>query len=188
MKNKLNWNVKLVNNIQNNILKAKLAGKSFDEWINELWDTIYHGTNYENFEFEKSISKNWLYGKWVYFASNKNIAKQYGNKIIEVILDKESLLKIDEPLTNTQKVNLRKVMVIDEWNWDKNPTWEFVWQRLELTKKNPEELLKKAGIKWIQHKQFVEEGININYILFDNNAIKNKDELELEWNNTNWLN
>jgi hypothetical protein len=163
------------------IKQAKASGQSFDEWVKGQGETVYHGTNYENFDPKKAVSKDGQYGKGVYFASDKNITKQYGSKTIEAVLDINSLLKIDEPLTATQKTNLRKVMGGDEWDWRKNPTGEFVWKRLELTKKNPEELLKKAGIKGIQHKQFTSGGENINYTIFDDSAIKTRSQLKAEW-------
>ena len=151
--------------------------KSAEEFVKAQGETVYHGTNYKEFDPTKAVSKDGLYGKGVYFASDKNITKQYGNKTVEAYLDKGSLLKIDQPLTATQKASLQKVMGGDEWDWSKNPTGEFVWNRLELTKKNPEELLKKAGIKGIQHKQFTSTGENINYTIFDDSAIKTKSQL-----------
>jgi hypothetical protein len=52
---------------------------------------------------------------------------------------------------------------------------------LKLTSKNPEEILKKAGIKGIQHEQFVKGGKNINYTIFDESAIKTKSQLKKLW-------
>jgi len=159
--------------------------KSAEEFVKAQGTPVYHGTNYETFNPSKAVSKNGQYGKGIYFATDKSITKQYGNKTVEAFLDKNSLLKIDEPLTATQKSSLRKVMGKDEWDWSKNPTGEFVWQRLELTRKSPEELLKKAGIKGIEHKQYVKNGENVNYTIFDESAIKTKSQLTDIWKQTN---
>ncbi len=151
--------------------------KTADEFIEAQGTPVYHGTNYEKFDPKKAVSEDGLYGKGIYFATDKNVIKQYGNKTVEAFLDENSLLKINKPLTQQQQTSLRKVMGKDEWDWSKNPTGEFVWGRLELTYKNPEALLKKAGIKGVQHEQFVTGGKNINYTIFDESAIKTKSQL-----------
>ena len=155
--------------------------KSAEEFVKAQGTPVYHGTNYEKFDPTKAVSKDGQYGKGVYFATDKNVTKQYGNKTVEAFLENNSLLKIDKPLTPTQQSNLRKVMGGDEWDWSKNPTGDFVWKRLELTHKNPEEILKRAGIKGIQHEQYVKGGKNINYTIFDESAIKTKSQLTDIW-------
>lgn len=135
-------------------------------------ERVYHGTNYDKFDPTKAVSRDGQYGKGIYFASDKAVAKQYGKNTIEAVLDKDSLLKMDKPLTPQQQANLRKVMGRDEWDWSKNPTGDFVWGRLELSHKNPEEILKKAGIKGVEHSQYTTKGANKNYVIFDDSAVK----------------
>jgi ATP-dependent exoDNAse (exonuclease V) alpha subunit len=134
-------------------------------------EKVYHGTNYDKFDPTKAVSRDGQYGKGIYFASDKAVAKQYGKNTIEAVLDKDSLLKMDKPLTPQQQANLRKVMGRDEWDWSKNPTGDFVWGRLELSHKNPEEILKKAGIKGVEHSQYTTKGTNKNYVIFDDSAV-----------------
>lgn len=171
--------------IQDPLIQEARKYKSADEFVKAQGTPVYHGTNYEKFEPSKAVSRDGLYGKGVYFATDKNITKQYGSKTVEAFLDEGSLLKINEPLTPKQQSSLRKVMGGDEWDWSKNPTGDFVWNRLKLTKGGPEEILKKAGIKGIQHEQFVKGGKNINYTIFDESAIKTKSQLTDIWNKAN---
>lgn len=166
-------------------LEQQAKGMSKEEFIKAQGTPVYHGTNYSEFNPDKAISNNGQYGKGVYFATDKGLTKQYGSKTIDAYLDNNSLLKLNEPLTNEQINNLRKVMGKDEWDWSKNPTGEFVWKRLELTRKNPEELLKKAGIKGVEHIQYTSTGNNTNYVIFDKSAIKTKSQLEAIWEKAN---
>ena len=71
--------------------------KTAEEFVKAQGEPVYHGTNYNTFDPIKAVSKDGQYGKGVYFATDKNITKQYGSKTVEAYLDKGSLLKIDEP-------------------------------------------------------------------------------------------
>lgn len=155
--------------------------KSAEEFVKAQGTHVYHGTNAEFDKFDISKATNTQYGKGIYFTENPKITKQYGKKTIEVYLDKNSVLTLNEPLSTEQKNNLRKVIGKDEWDWSKNPTGEFVWNRLELTHKNPEELLIKAGIKGVQHNQQTVNGTNKNFVIFDESAIRTKSQLTDIW-------
>jgi hypothetical protein len=167
--------MKKTDNITSSISKAKAEGKSFDEWVKGQGDISYRGQ--EKAGSEISYNTTGFQGDTqggVFFTSNKETAKKYGDNVLEYISNKNNTVSVKEA-DELQKM-AEKQVALDIKNQVESD--ELIEQMALGRPKAFVEYTKKPFIE-VGDKMFGEEGEKIFYKEFWKD--KTKSQLKAEW-------
>lgn len=160
------------------LAKEAAKYKSAEEFVRAKTNAV-HGTdaNFTVFDATKAGEKGAVYGKGTYLTTSAKEAAQHGKNVKSVYVDKSSILQADQLLTSAQITSLKRILG-DYWDWNKPHTGDELYNRLQLTHKNPETILQKAGINGVEFTPIVKGGAKYkNIVAFNTKPLMTDSQL-----------
>lgn len=176
----------------NQLIEEARKYRSAEEFVKAQGTPVYHGSSSEITEFEIRNPRRELdpgdYGRGVYFAPDKKIAKSYGDKITEAFVDLANPYTADLSTRSAMIKSKNDLIDIINANSDLNLKKDYQGSGKILSEFIIEdvgsnefsEIMQKAG-----YDGFIAKGNQPETVVFDPKKIKTKQQLTDIWKEAN---